>query len=224
MNTSSIEFTTILTQAGSSLRADPKSMVSALQQAELTARRSTKAPAPLDAVAHDRLPLDGNLSPMKSNILFADLAGEWRLCFVTGASKSKQKRGIKLGRGYYLPKFIFASITFTPDLESNTEGTVANQLKLGGFHLKFTGPCRYPGKKNLLIFDFTQIQLNFLGRTIYQNNIRSGKTKESDVDIPSPLVVAKMPFFAFFWAGKNEIAARGRGGGLALWVRHEDRV
>jgi hypothetical protein len=232
MNTSSVEFTTILTQAGSSLRADAKSMVSALQQAELTARRSSKASAFPAAVPNEMLTPDGRLTPTptptKSNISFADLAGEWRLCFVTGASKSKQKRGIKLGRGYYLPKFIFASITFTPHLLSNTEGTVANQLKFGGFQLKFTGPCRYPGKKNLLIFDFTQIQLDFLGRTIYQNKIRSGKLKESEMtvpisqDVPSPLVVAKMPFFAFFWAGKNEIAARGRGGGLALWVRHED--
>jgi hypothetical protein len=224
VNTSSVEFTTILTQSGSLLRADPKSMVSALQQAELTARRFSKASALPDAVAN------GMPTPTKSNISFADLAGEWRLCFVTGASKSKQKLGIKLGRGYYLPKFIFASITFTPDLESSTEGRVANQLKFGGFHLKFTGPCRYPGKKNLLIFDFTQIQLDFLGRTVYQNKIRSGKIKESEItvpisqDLPSSLLVAKMPFFAFFWAGKNEIAARGRGGGLALWIRHEDDV
>jgi hypothetical protein len=193
MNTLASEFATTLTQTGSSLRADSRSMVAALQQAETDVRRS------------------------KSNIPFADLAGEWRLCFVTGASKSKQKRGIKLGKGYYLPKFVFASISFAPDVESSTEGVVTNQLKFGSFQLKFTGPCRYPGKKNLLMFDFTQIQIDLFGKTVYQAKIRSGKTGTIDGKLPES--IAKMPFFAFFWAGTNEIAARGRGGGLALWVR-----
>jgi hypothetical protein len=193
MNTLASEFATTLTQTGSSLRADSRSMVAALQQAETDVRRS------------------------KSNIPFADLAGEWRLCFVTGASKSKQKRGIKLGKGYYLPKFVFASISFAPDVESSTEGVVTNQLKFGSFQLKFTGPCRYPGKKNLLIFDFTQIRIDLFGKTVYQAKIRSGKTGTIDGKLPES--IAKMPFFAFFWAGTNEIAARGRGGGLALWVR-----
>ncbi len=193
MNTLASEFATTLTQTGSSLRADSRSMVAALQQAETDVRRS------------------------KSNIPFADLAGEWRLCFVTGASKSKQKRGIKLGKGYYLPKFVFASISFAPDVESSTEGVVTNQLKFGSFQLKFTGPCRYPGKKNLLMFDFTQIQIDLFGKTVYQAKIRSGKTGTVDGKLPES--IAKMPFFAFFWAGTNEIAARGRGGGLALWVR-----
>ncbi len=70
MNSSSTEFATILNQAGSSSRHDAKSMVTALQQAETTARR-------------EKLAIPG-----------LELAGEWRLCFATGASKSKQKLGI----------------------------------------------------------------------------------------------------------------------------------
>jgi hypothetical protein len=195
MNTSSTEFTTILTQARSSSRHDAKSMTIALQQAETTARKEKLA------------------------ITFADLAGEWRLCFATGAKKSPQKLGIKLGKGYYVPKFVFASIAFTPDLESTTVGTVTNQLQVGGFGIKFTGPCSYPGKKNLLVFDFTQIQINLLGRQVYQAKIRGGK---ADATVTKSIV--KMPFFAFFWASPTGIAARGRGGGLALWVRAEDGV
>lgn len=203
MNNSATAFATILTQAGSSSRHETKSMVAALQQAETTARREKLA------------------------IPFAELAGEWRLCFATGAKKSPQKLGIKLGRGYYLPKFVFASIGFTPDLESTTVGTVTNQLKVGGLGIKFTGPCSYPGKKNLLVFDFTQIQINLLGRTVYEGKIRSGKTEKIEDTVPKSLVqplvssIAKMPFFAFFWASPTGIAARGRGGGLAIWVRAE---
>jgi hypothetical protein len=206
MNSSSTEFATILTQARSLSRHDAKSMVKALQQAETSARREKLA------------------------IPFLELAGEWRLCFATGASKSPQKLGIKLGKGYYLPKFVFASISFTPDLESTTAGTVINQLKVGGFELKFTGPCSYPGKKNLLVFDFTQIQISVLGQTVYQGKIRSGKKEAVKDPMPTssapPLFprIGKMPFFAFFWASPTGIAARGRGGGLALWIKEEVEV
>ena len=123
---------------------------------------------------------------------------------------------MKLGRGYYLPKFIPASIAFTQNAESLLTGTITNKLLVGSIYIQFTGPCRYPGKKNLLVFDFTQIQLKVLGMTVYQGKIRSGKAGIKDF---SKISIADLPFFAFFWAGANSIAARGRGGGLALWVR-----
>jgi hypothetical protein len=192
VNTSTSDFTTILNRAAkSSDRPTTDAMITALQSAEITARQE------------------------KLVIPFESLLGEWRLCFATGASKDKQRGGIKLGRGYYLPKFTPASIAFTRNLASSA-GTATNQLLVGGIHLKFTGPCRYPGKKNLLIFDFIQIQFQVFGKTVYQGKIRSGKSSEEDF---TQLSIAKLPFFAFFWAGTNGIAARGRGGGLALWVR-----
>jgi hypothetical protein len=216
MNTSISDFVTILDQAAqSSSRPTTGEMVTALQEAEITARRDKLA------------------------IPFESLLGEWRLCFATGASKDKQRGGIKLGRGYYLPKFAPASITFTrtdilelsraevASLVDNQEssissqaegctGTISNKLLVGTVRFQFTGPCRYLGKKNLLAFDFTQIQFKILGLTVYQGKIRSGKRAGQNFE---QLPIAQLPFFAFFWAGKNGIAARGRGGGLALWVR-----
>ncbi len=127
-----------------------------------------------------------------------------------------------MGRGYYVPKFVLASIAFTPDLESTTSGTIANQLQVGGLGIKFTGYYSYPGKKNLLIFDFNQIQINLFGRMAYQGEIRGGKTK--DIQDAVRKSTAKMPFFAFFWASTTGIAARGRGGGLALWVKEKVEV
>jgi hypothetical protein len=194
VNTSNSDFVTILNRAAqSSDRPTTAAMVTALQAAEITAR-------------HEKL-----------SIPFDSLLGEWRLCFATGASKDKQRGGIKLGRGYYLPKFTPASIAFTRN-GSSSIGTATNQLLVAGIQVQFTGPCRYPGKKNLLIFDFTQIQLRIFSSTVYQGKIRSGKAGEQDFE---QLSIAKLPFFAFFWAGTNGIAARGRGGGLALWVRDQ---
>jgi hypothetical protein len=189
------DFVTILERAAkSSDRPSSAEMVSALQQAELAAKKD------------------------KLTIPFESLLGEWRLCFATGASKDKQRGGIKLGRGYYLPKFTPASITFAQDRESSIEGTVTNKLLVSSIYIQFTGPCRYPGKKNLLAFDFTEIQIKVLGLTVYQGKIRSGKSGSRDF---ARLSVANLPFFAFFWAGSSGIAARGRGGGLALWVKDE---
>ena len=36
---------------------------------------------------------------------------------------------------------------------------------------------------------------------------------------PQHVPIAKLPFFAFFLITENLIAARGRGGGLALWIK-----
>jgi hypothetical protein len=195
VNNSNSDFVTTLNQATTeSIRPASGTITSALQQAETTAKQD------------------------KLGIPFDDLLGEWQLCFATGAKKSKQKRGIVLGKGYYFPKFIPASIAFTRDSESATTGTATNQVQVGGLRLKFTGPCRYPGKKNLLIFDFTEIQISLFDRQIYQGKIRSGKTNAADLH---ELPISKSPFFAFFWATTDGIAARGRGGGLALWVRQK---
>ena len=185
MNIPTADFGTILDRAANSTdRPSADALKTALQSAELTARKEKLA------------------------IPFGSLLGEWRLCFATGASKDKQRGGIKLGRGYYLPKFTPASITFTQQ-DDSIEGTVTNQLLVGSIHIQFSGPCRYPGKKNLLAFDFTEIQFKILGVKVYQGKIRSGKRGRQDFE---KLSIANLPFFAFFWAGTNGIAARGRGG------------
>lgn len=192
MNTDTSDFTTILNQAAQSGdRPTKEVMVNALQSAEIFARREKLA------------------------IPFESLLGEWRLCFATGAKKDKQRGGIKLGSGFYFPKFTPASIAFTQDIESLT-GTITNKLIVAAVQFEFTGPCRYPGKKNLLAFDFIQVQMKVLGVTAYKGKIRSGKRGGKDFE---QLSIANLPFFAFFWAGTHGIAARGRGGGLALWVR-----
>jgi hypothetical protein len=192
VDTISSDFVTILQRgAQPSNRPAIAELKAALQSAELTARKE------------------------KIAIPFDSLIGEWRLCFATGASKDKSK-GVKIGRGYYLPKFIAASIAFTKDLTVPITGTATNKLSIGNIQIQFTGPCRYPGKKNLLVFDFTEIQFKIFNKIVYQGKIRSGKNGEPNIELIS---IARLPFFAFFWADTNEIAARGRTGGMALWVR-----
>jgi hypothetical protein len=153
----------------------------------------------------------------KLNIPITDLVGEWQLSFATGAKKSKNRAGIRLGKGYYFPQFIPASISFTPDAANLTTGKIANQVAVGLVKLKLTGPYRYLGKKNLLAFDFIDFEVRILDRVVYQGKMPRKKEKIDRAFADKS--IADLPFFSFISAGSNGIAARGRGGGLALWVR-----
>ncbi len=152
----------------------------------------------------------------KLDIPITDLVGEWQLSFATGAKKSKNKAGIRLGKGFYFPQFIPASISFTPDATNPQTGEIANQVAVGLVRLKLTGPYRYLGKKNLLAFDFIDFEVRILDRVVYQGKMPQKQKIDRDFVEKS---IANLPFFSFISASNQGIAARGRGGGLALWVR-----
>lgn len=143
------------------------------------------------------------------------LAGEWRLWF-TAPRSAHRKAGVSQGRGWYVPKLAPAQISFTSDAGNPGTGVIGNQIQLGSVLFKLTGPLKYPNKKNLLGFDFTHATLSIFGKKLYDGNFQAGKTKRDHFE---QLTVAQLPFFAFFLVTHDFIAARGRGGGLAIWVR-----
>ncbi len=149
------------------------------------------------------------------NYEFESLSGQWRLYFATGTKKAQQRAGIVLGKGFYLPQFVSAYIGFEPNHHTKNIGIITNQIELAGFRLKLTGLCKYLEQKNLLAFDFEQIEISCLNRIIYQGKI--GKRGNAQDFAQQP--IAKLPFFAFFLVTEDFIAARGRGGGLAIWVK-----
>ncbi len=142
-----------------------------------------------------------------------DLIGDWRLHFVT---LGKVRLGSKRLRGFFLPAFVPAQISFQPS-EDPTDSplNVTNQVTIGLIQLKFTGPARYEGKKNLLGFDFTQLTVNVAGQQVYAGAVPSNRANQNFKDIS----IGRLPFFAFFAVNPSLIAARGRGGGLAIWVK-----
>lgn len=148
------------------------------------------------------------------------LAGRWQLYF-TAPRNARQTNGVSQGRGFYVPQFAPAQISFTPDAAIANTGTIGNQIRLGAICFKLSGPFNYPGKKNLLGFDFTRATFSVFGKTWYNGTFASGKTKRESFE---QLTVAQLPFFAFFLVTDDLIAARGRGGGLAIWVRQPDSV
>ncbi len=142
-----------------------------------------------------------------------DLIGDWRLHFVT---LGKVRLGSKRLRGFFLPAFLPAQIAFQPAEDPvDSPLNVTNQVTIGLIQLKFTGPARYEGKKNLLGFDFTQLAVQVAGQQVYSGAVPSSRANQKFKDIS----IGRLPFFAFFAVTPSFIAARGRGGGLAIWVK-----
>jgi hypothetical protein len=198
-STATPDFVSVLSQATNAFRGQvsarpkPEVLVNALLQAEKTAKQQ------------------------RLTYSFESLVGKWRLCFATGTKKARERGGIILGKGLYVPKIVAIHISLNAALEQDLgRGEIGNQVQLGSISLKLTGPAQYLGKKNLLAFDFNQMVISLFGRVVYKKQIRSGKVQSEDF-YNQP--IAKLPFFAFFVVNEDFIAARGRGGGLALWIR-----
>lgn len=201
--------------------------LSGLEVLERTTRSlltpAAEKPTPAELVAA-LLELENNSKSQKQKSPLERLIGKWRLVFVTGTKKSRQRAGIVLGAGRYLPNWVEISLSYTAvsseDDRSTSEdfevGWVQNRVAWGTTQLSLTGPLKFLRKNNLLAFDFTRMQASLLGVKLYEGYVRGGRAQERDFDGKR---IGKQAFFNYFWIGEMTIAARGRGGGLALWVR-----
>ncbi|WP_341736153.1 hypothetical protein [Microcoleus sp. CAWBG640] len=173
------------------------------------------------AVVTALLAAEKNSKKTKPRYSFQQLIGNWQLCFITGTKKTRQKAGIVLGAGKYIPQWIAKiqiaySAAPVAEGEDNSEiGRVENSVKIGTMELTLSGPTKFL-PNNILAFDFTRIMVKLLGKTVYQGYIRGGEAREAEF---LSLSVGKQAFFAYFLVEDGIITARGRGGGLALWGR-----
>ena len=146
---------------------------------------------------------------------FAQLLGSWQLRFVTGTKKVRQRAGVVLGSGQYLPNWIKINLTYEAD--SETTGRMINRVNLGGLTLIVSGPCRWQSPRNLLAFDFTRLEIKVGMLKLFQGFLGKGAEREAQFFQSS---IGKQAFFVFFLLEERIIAARGKGGGLAIWVKH----
>jgi hypothetical protein len=151
----------------------------------------------------------------RRSILPEELLGTWQLRF-TAPKKPTYKDGNPTANGFYIPGIARATLSFAqaPDYASGL--SIQNQLQVGGIKLRFVGPARLLAEKNLLAFDFVRLQILLGTITLLSLPIRGGRSKAPDLE---QVPVGELPFFAFFAATEVYLAARGRGGGLALWKK-----
>ncbi len=175
-------------QTGAAALPDAKDLVTALQTTEKSA---------------------------KADYTLGDLVGTWRLCFITGTKKTRQKAGVALGAGRYLPKLIKIQLTYQHSQDEC--GRVQNSVGLGPLTLELNGPVKFWSKARCLAFDFTQIQVAIGRLTLYQGRIKPEAVDQDCFQQP----LKEQAFFKYFWVTEQGIAARGKGGGLALWHRED---
>ncbi len=154
----------------------------------------------------------------KTGYQLSDLVGCWNLRFITGTKKSREKAGVVLGAGKYIPQLIKIQITYTKAEDSASRGRVINSVRFGLLDLSVSGPIKFISPKNILVFDFTYLTLKILSWTIYDNYIKNGAIREREFEQKK---LASQAFFSYFLVRENAIAARGKGGGLALWIKNE---
>lgn len=147
---------------------------------------------------------------------FEQLLGHWQLHFITGTKNSQKKLGNFLGSGFYLPSIFQVIISYSATENVTNKGRIENIVKFGLVKFIIDGPCKFIEKKNIMAFDFTYIKMFILGTKTYGKNIRNGKDSEAKFYETN---VSQQAFFSYFYVSENTIAARGRGGGLALWKK-----
>jgi hypothetical protein len=149
---------------------------------------------------------------------YQQLLGNWRLGFVTGTKRSRQRAGVVLGAGRFLPGWVKIQISYSQGEPGSERGLVTNAVEFGLLRLVLTGPTRWRSPGNILAFDFTQMKVAVAGRTLYSGYIRGGQEREANFDQQR---LKEQAFFTYFLVNDQYIAARGKGGGLALWVRED---
>ena len=193
-----------------------------LKQAVSLDSNKSDLPSPAQIVAA-LLKLEKDVKKKQINRNFTDLIGCWNLRFITGTKKTRKKAGVILGAGKYIPRFISIKITYEGDESPlrdrqsiDNTGRVINSVQLASIQLSLTGPAKLLAHKSIMAFDFTTIKVVVFGLKLYDGYIKNGKAREANFYHQT---IKEQAFFNYFYVSEDLIAARGKGGGLALWGR-----
>ncbi|NJN30082.1 MAG: hypothetical protein HC824_06275 [Synechococcales cyanobacterium RM1_1_8] len=163
----------------------------------------------------------------RQTIAWDQLAGDWRLVFITGTQRSRKAAGVALGAGRFLPRWIEILIAYRAALGDGSDavepgagdrllGSVENRVRFAGVDLTVAGPLCLYGSRRILAFDFIRLRFLLGGISLFDGYVKGGRAREQAFGQKS---LRDQAFFTYFYVEEELIAARGRGGGLAIWVR-----
>ena len=132
----------------------------------------------------------------------SDLLGCWLLQTVWSKGDKKANPFSS-----WMLRSLDARLEIKADLEDNcSDLRLSNAVNLGPVELKFQGPGLLKGKRPLLTFHFNSLTLRIGGIVMLKKALPTPDQKRT-------------PFFALIERNADGwMAARGRGGGLALWT------
>ena len=185
------------------------------EAAKAVVTKEVEKPAP-ELVVEALLEAEKSSKKNKDKYSIDRLFGSWRLCFITGTKKTRAKAGIVLGAGKYVPNWVRITIAYKK--EEFSGGKVDNLVEFGPLKLCVSGPIKLVPDTNILAFDFTRMTVSIFGFNLYSGYIRDGKNSEEKFYQTSLKDLGS--FFVYFLVTDDYIVARGKGGGLAIWVKY----
>ena len=148
--------------------------------------------------------LEKNSQKEGSGIVYEELLGIWMFQYVwkKGSDEIDNISSTIL-------QFFSARLELNKrDPQNNLNFEIKNSISCGLINIIFTGRASLKGVRPLLPFYFDNFRVNIGNFSIINKSIKKPTERE-------------MPFFSLIGISKldNWMCARGRGGGLAIWIR-----
>ena len=148
--------------------------------------------------------LEKNSQKNGSGIVYEELLGIWKFQYVWG----KESDEIKNIASSILQVLSAKLELKKKNKEDQLNFEINNSINFGLLNIIFTGSAELKGLRPLLTFYFEELKISFSNFPIFNKELKKPEDK-------------KMPFFSLIGisAKDNWLCARGRGGGLAIWVK-----
>ena len=148
--------------------------------------------------------LEKNSQKNGSGILYEELLGKWKFQYVWG----KKSDEIKI-----IPSSILQVLSARLELKSKNKDDqikyeTKNSINFGLLNITFIGSAELKGIRPLLTFYFEELKISISNFPIFNKEFKKPEDK-------------KMPFFSLVGISNKDkwMCARGRGGGLAIWIK-----
>ena len=148
--------------------------------------------------------LEKNSQKNGSGIIYEELLGIWKFKYVWGKEADEIKN---------ISSSILQVLSARLELKSKNKEDklnfeIKNSINFGLLNIIFIGSAELKGRRPLLTFYFEQLKISISNFPILSMALKKPEDK-------------KMPFFSLVGISTKDkwLCARGRGGGLALWVK-----
>ena len=148
--------------------------------------------------------LEKNSQKNGSGIVYEELLGIWKFKYVWGKESDEIKN---------IPSSILQVLSARLELKSKNKEDqinyeIRNSINFGLLNITFIGSAELKGIRPLLAFYFEELKISISSFLIFNKALKKPEDK-------------KMPFFSLVGISTkdNWLCARGRGGGLAIWVK-----
>ena len=148
--------------------------------------------------------LEKNAQKNGSGIVYEELLGIWKFQYVWGKESDEIKN---------IPSSILQVLEAKLELkrknkEDQINFEIKNSISFGLLNIIFVGSAELKGLRPLLTFYFEELKISISNFPIFNKELKKPEDK-------------KMPFFSLVGISTKDkwLCARGRGGGLAIWVK-----